>query len=150
MLSAEVKSYIDKSVLCWLATTDRNYQPNVFPKEIFTYFDNATLIIANIASPQTVKNILQSPKVCVSFVEIFIQKGFQIKGTASIVRPANRDFKAMEGKLLEMTGGNFPFATITAIEVESVKPIIAPRYLLYSETTEEAQIDSAKKAYGCC
>ena len=47
-----------------------------------------------------------------------------------------------------MTGGNFPFATITEITVGEVKSIIAPKYILYPETTEKEQIESAKKAYG--
>ena len=47
-----------------------------------------------------------------------------------------------------MTGGKFPFATITKITIVQVKPIIAPKYILYPETTEEEQIDSAKKLYG--
>jgi len=46
-----------------------------------------------------------------------------------------------------MTGGQFPFATITKITVRQVKPIIAPKYLLYPETTEKEQIKSARKAY---
>ena len=54
----------------------------------------------------------------------------------------------MEKVLLKMTDGKFPFETITQISIEQAKPIIAPRYLLYPETTEEQQIASAKKTYG--
>ncbi len=54
----------------------------------------------------------------------------------------------MEKLLTEMTGGNFPFSTITAIHVEQIKPIIAPKYILYPETTESEQIEAAKNLYG--
>ena len=47
-----------------------------------------------------------------------------------------------------MTGGNFPFNSIIEINVEKFKEIIAPRYILYPETTELDQIKSAKKTYG--
>ena len=47
-----------------------------------------------------------------------------------------------------MTGGKFPFSSIINVIVEKAKPIIAPKYILYPETTEEQQIESAKKAYG--
>ena len=47
-----------------------------------------------------------------------------------------------------MTGVNYPFSTITEITIKHSKPIKAPKYILYSETTEEEQIESAKKAYG--
>jgi predicted pyridoxine 5'-phosphate oxidase superfamily flavin-nucleotide-binding protein len=147
-LPPQVKTSIDKSVLCWLATASADGTPNVSPKEIFTYFEENSIIIANIASPQTVKNIKQNEKVCISFMDIFVQKGFQIKGNAEIIGKKEEGFEAMEKILTTMTAGKFPFATITKITVEQVKPIIAPRYMLYPETTEEEQIESAKRTYG--
>jgi len=147
ILTQEIKKYLDQSILCWLATASTDGMPNVSPKEIFTYFKDA-IIIANIASPQTVKNIRQNPNVCISFIHIFIQKGFQLKGKATIIDPSFEDYKTQESKLFEMTKGKFPFASITNIQVESVKEILAPSYQLYPTTTsEEAQIKSAQQAY---
>jgi hypothetical protein len=54
----------------------------------------------------------------------------------------------MEEVLTKITAGKFPFATITKITIGQVKPIIAPKYVLYPETTEKEQIESAKKTYG--
>ena len=147
-LTSENKEYIERSVLCWLATVSAEGMPNVSPKEIFNYYGTDKIIVANIASPQTIKNIKQNKNVCVSFIDIFIQKGFQMKGKARIVKKTDSDFSEMEKILIKMTGGNFPFSTITEITVEQVKSIIAPKYLLYSETTEKEQIESAKKTYG--
>lgn len=148
ILTNQVKKYIQKSVLCWLATADREGIPNVSPKEIFTYFKSDRIIVANIASPQTVKNILTNNKVCISFIDILIQKGFQIKGPAEIIENNHPEFSEMESLLVEMTMGKFPFNTMTSIKVESCKPIIAPKYILFPETTEADQIASAKKTYG--
>ena len=86
--------------------------------------------------------------MCVSFIAILVQKGFQIKGKAEIVGKTNSEFAAMEKALTEMTAGKFPFRTITKIKIGQTKPIIAPKYILYPETTEKEQIESAKKAYG--
>ncbi len=147
-LTKEIRDYIDKSVLCWLATTSPENIPNVSPKECFTYYGNDSIIIANIASPQTVRNIERNENICVSFIEVFVQKGFQIKGKAKIIGKTHSEFAEMEKILSEMTGGKFPFKTITKIMPEKVKPIIAPSYILYPETTEKEQIASAKKAYG--
>lgn len=147
-LTEDVKACINKSVLSWLATTSIEMIPNVSPKEIFTYYGNNTLIVANIASPQTVQNIKNNEHVCISFIDILVQKGFQIKGTAAIISKTDSDYSDMEKLLLKMTAGKFPFSTITKITVDQVKPIIAPKYLLYPETTEKDQIKSAKKAYG--
>lgn len=147
-LTTEIKEYINRSVLCWLATVSTENVPNVSPKEIFDYYESDKIIIANISSPQTVKNIKRNNNVCVSFIDILAQKGFQIKGKAEIIGKTDSDFEKMEKVLTKMTGGKFPFATITKITIGQVKPIIAPKYLLYPETTEKEQIESAKKAYG--
>ncbi len=147
-LTAEIKHYIDQSVLCWLATVSSKGIPNVSPKEIFNYYGSHHIIVANIASPQTVRNIKQNKNVCVSFIDILVQKGFQIKGNAEIINKTDLEFHKMEKILTKMTGGKFPFSTITRILVEQAKPIIAPKYLLYPETTEIEQINRAKKSYG--
>ena len=146
-LTNQVKQYIEKSVLCWLSTSSKGI-PNVSPKEIFNYFGDDKIILANIASPQTLKNIRNNENVCVSFIDILVQKGFQIKGKARIVEKQDQKFQKMETILTKMTEGKFPFGTITEISVEQVKQIIAPKYILYPETTETEQIESAKKSYG--
>lgn len=87
----------------------------------------------------------QNSYVCKSFIDILLQKGFKIKGKAEIIGKTNSEFTEMEKVLTKMTGGKFPFATITKITIEEIKPIIAPKYLLYLETTEKEQIESAKK-----
>ena len=147
-LTPQIKASITNSVLCWLATTDGDGQPNVSPKEMFTTVGEDQLVIANIASPQTVKNIRQQPLVAVSFIDILVQKGYQLKGKARIIGKEDADFAALAAPLEAMTGGDFPFATLTLITVEQVKPIIAPRYLLYPGTTEEAQVRAARQQYG--
>lgn len=147
-LTETIKTSIEKSVLCWLATANVDGFPNVSPKELFTYFGDERLIIAHIASPQTMKNLNQNANVCVSFIDVFVQKGFQLKGKANILTKKNDDYEAMEKVLFKMATAKFPFKQIIEIKVESAKPIVAPSYLLYPETKEKDQIESALKAYG--
>lgn len=147
-LTKEINNYINSSVLCWLATASTNGFPNVSPKEIFTSYGKDKIIVANIASPQTVKNINLNENVCISFINVLVQKGFQIKGKAKIIKKTDYEFSKMEELLNKITAGNFPFSTITEITMEHFKPVIAPKYMLYPETTEKEQIETAKKAYG--
>jgi predicted pyridoxine 5'-phosphate oxidase superfamily flavin-nucleotide-binding protein len=147
-LTEDIKNYIDKSVLCWLATVSFENIPNVSPKEIFNFYGTDEIIVANIASPQTVENIKQNENVCISFIDILVQKGYQIKGKAQIIEKNDSEFLEREKILIEMTNGKFPFSSIIKINVNSAKQIIAPKYILYPETTENEQILNAKKAYG--
>lgn len=68
----ELQTSAQTCILCWLATVDADGQPNVSPKEIFTVFDSEHLVIANIALA-SVRNIAVNPRVCVSFVDVFVQ-----------------------------------------------------------------------------
>ncbi len=148
MLNEEIKEYINKSILCWLATSSKENLPNVSPKEAFLAYGEDSIIIANIASPQTVRNIKANENVCISFVDVFVQKGFQLKGKAIIISKKDAAFERMKAPLEKFLNGKYPFSSITKIQIEKVKEIIAPSYRLYPELTEEDQIASAKKTYG--
>ncbi len=146
-LSSEIKKSIDKCVLCWLATSNKN-MPNVSPKEIFTYYGSNQIIIANIASPTSVKNIKANQKVCLSFVDILVQKGYKLEGAAQIIDGSDQSYAAMEKPLTMMTEGKYPFNTIILITITNVNSILAPSYLFYPKTSEKQRIEAAKKAYG--
>ena len=79
------------SVLCWLATVDAQCQPNVSPKEVWAIADDRHLVVANIASPVSVRNIAQQPQVCLSFVDVLVQKGFKLQGRARELLPGDAD-----------------------------------------------------------
>ena len=146
-MNQELKNSIEKSVLCWLATSTSSGEPNVSPKEVFAAYGDF-ILVANIASPNTVKNIKQNKYVCISFINILVQKGYQVKGEAEIIDSKTEEYQKMEAVLLKLTQGKFPFQSITKINIKQTKPIIAPRYLFYPETTEQLQIESALETYG--
>ena len=148
MLTHEVKNCLKKSVLCWLATADKDGMPNVSPKEMFTFEGDSTILIAHIASPNSLKNINENPNVCVSVLDIFVQKGYQIKGFATIIEKNDAIFAEKAELLRGLFGTDYPLSSLINIEVVKVKPIIAPSYFLFPERTEQSRIDSAMKAYG--
>ena len=149
MLTPEVHAAMERSMLCWLATVSEAGQPNVSPKEVFAPFDAEHLVIANIASPTSVRNVLSNPSVCVSFVDIFVQKGFKIVGTARNIGRHASDYAHWVGPLQTKAGTRFTIHSVLVVKVLSIEPLLAPSYRLYpEETTEESQIASAMRAYG--
>ena len=149
MFPPELTTTARKSVLCWLATADDQGQPNVSPKEIFTFYDAEYLLIANIASPTSVRNIAANPRVCVSFVDVFVQKGFKVLGTARNFRKRDMDYEKWAAPLSAMAGPRFAIRSVIVIRVTKCEPILAPSYQLYPhETTEQSQAASAMRAYG--
>ena len=147
MIDNNLKEYIDKSVLCWLGTCDRELTPNVSPKEMFTYKGNNTLLIANIASPNSVENIKENPNVCVSFIDIFVQKGYKLKGIANIIENTEPAYKEKVKPLTDLFTDKFPIKSVIEITINKVENIQAPSYFLYADTTEESQIKSAMTTY---
>ncbi|MEO1094285.1 MAG: pyridoxamine 5'-phosphate oxidase family protein [Cyanobacteria bacterium J06638_28] len=148
MLSDEVLRYIDQSVLCWLATVDTDGWPTVSPKEVFAALDDTHIIIANIASPGSVRNIRMHPPVCVSFIDILTQRGFKVRGIAHLVLPSAPEFAAMVEPLEHITQGAFRIHCIISVEAQHVTPIMAPSYHLIPGTTENSQRRSAMETYG--
>lgn len=147
MISEAVKKYIDESVLCWLATSNRQNEPNVSPKEIFTYQDEKRLLIANVASPNSIENIKENPAVCVSFVNVFVQKGYKLKGTAILIDKNDSGFQAKVKPLIDLFTDQFPIQSVIEIEVKKVERIQAPSYFLYPDRTKQFQIESAMRTY---
>lgn len=147
MLDATIRTYINQSVLCWLATVDNDGQPNVSPKETFAAFDDSTIVIANIASPQSAKNVTANPLVAVSFVDILLQKGAQLKGHAKLVKRDDSTFPQLAAPLEAITQGDYPFATLFRINIETVKLIDAPSYRLYPNVPDVERINGARETY---
>ena len=149
ILSTAVREAARSSVLCWLATVDADGQPNVSPKEIWTIADEQHVVVAHIASPVTARNIRQQPQVCLSFVDVWVQKGFKLLGTAHEVCADDSAFDAWAAPLLAMVGQRFVIHSVLVIRVTSVAAIVAPSYRFFpDETTEASQIEGAMRTYG--
>ncbi len=148
ILTDDIKQAIDSCVLCWLATVNSKQVPNVSPKEVFTYQGDDTVLIANIASPKSVLNIATNANVCVSFIDIFKQKGFKLVGKANIIEKSDNAFDKQYQPLYAMAGDAYPIHNIINITVEHVAPIIAPSYKLFPDKTEAQQVENAMASYG--
>jgi uncharacterized protein len=147
MIDEEVKKYIDTSVLCWLATVNRQHEPNVSPKEIFAWYDPTTLLIANIASPCSVANIKENPNVCVSFVDVFRQKGYKIKGLATLIREEEVLFAEKLNFLTTLFTDKFRIHTLIEIKTKTIDKIQAPSYRWFPEIDEQTRIATAMNTY---
>lgn len=149
MLAPEVIDCAKRAVLCWLATVDADGVPNVSPKEVWAPIGDRHIVVANIASPVSVRNIEANAAVCVSFIDVFVQKGFKVKGRATVVRPGDAEYARWVAPLEEVTGGRFPIRSVIVVEVSGVAAIVAPSYWLYpGETTEGSQVEAAMRRYG--
>jgi len=136
------------AVLCWLATVSADGVPNVSPKEMFCLHGSDALAIADIASPVSVRNIRGNPHVCVSYVDIFRQRGFKLVGKARIISPEEDDFGTYGDALVKKACGAFKIRNIILVTIERVSLIRAPSYTFYPDRSEEMLMASAYEQYG--
>ena len=148
MLNQEVLNSINESVLCWLATANEKGEPNVSPKEMFISNGSKHILIANIASPESIHNIYSNSAVCLSFVDVFKQKGFKVKGSAKVIEQSDAGFQSKKLVLRTLGGEKFEIKSIIEILVSTVMPIIAPSYWMFPEIKESSQVKQAMDTYG--
>ncbi|SLN47045.1 pyridoxamine 5'-phosphate oxidase family protein [Oceanibacterium hippocampi] len=147
-MNEAMRSEMDRAVLCWLATVSADGLPNVSPKEIFATLDGNSLVIADIASPASVRNARANPKVCVAMVDVFRQRGFKITGTARIIGPGEADFATLGRDLLAKAGDAFPIRHVILVHIARISRIWAPSYSLFPGRSEEARMQAAYRTYG--
>lgn len=138
----------ENAVLCWLATVDARNRPNVSPKEIYAETGANQLVIADIASPRSVRNIRENPAVCVSLIDIFLQRGRKLEGVAEVIAPDHTNFITLAAPLLEKTGGAFPIRHVILVTVEQTSRLLAPSYLFFPDRSEAELRADAYRTYG--
>lgn len=147
MFNAEFHRLMQSSVLCWLATVDGSGQPNVSPKEVFTAIGDRHLVLANIASPTSVRNVVAGSRACASFIDIFVQKGYKVIGPSRYVRRDSPEFARWGAALVDIAEPRFSVHGLIIVEAECVEPILAPSYRLDPNLSEQSQVMSALKTY---
>jgi hypothetical protein len=87
--------------------------------------------------------------VCVSFIDVFAQKGFKIFGNARNVKNENAGFDRWVMPLYEKAGPKFPIHSVIVVTATAVEPIVAPSYRLFPEqVTEQGLVEAACRTYG--
>ena len=105
------------------------------------------LTIATIASPASARNLRAQSRVCVSFIDVLVQKGCKVFGTAHEVRPADDGFAPWSAPLLDRAGTRFPLCGIFVVRAKALQRILVPSCLLDPhETMEASQVASARAA----
>lgn len=136
------------SVLCWFATSSAQGVPNVSPKEVFSLVDDRTLVVADIASPVTVRNLRANPNACASFIDVFRQTGYKLIGRAEVVAPDDERFDMLGAPLVAITRGEFRIRHVIRLQVETAAKIIAPGFRVHPERSLTDRMAEVMRRYG--
>jgi predicted pyridoxine 5'-phosphate oxidase superfamily flavin-nucleotide-binding protein len=84
-INPEMRRVVEEQRLCFAATICEDGTPNLSPKGTVTVFDDDHLMFADLASPQTVKNLRTNPSIEISVVDPGVRKGFRFKGRGIVI-----------------------------------------------------------------
>jgi len=141
-LTTEIKEFVKKQKLGFIATVCPDGTPNLSPKGTTTVWDDKHLVFADIHSPGTVQNLLINPSIEINVVDIFTRKGYRFKGTARVLT---------EGQLFDKiilsygdAAKKYTINSIVLVHIDRVLPITSPAY---DEGATESEITKRWKDY---
>lgn len=129
ILTDEMKATIPAVRLSFVATVSPDGTPNVSPKASLMVWDDDHLVFADIASPQTMRNLAANPAVEINVVDQIGRRGFRFKGTAEILRDGEI-FEFVRNDIHTRESPKVPVNAVVKVRVSLARPLLSPAYTL--------------------
>ena len=100
-LTEEAKKLIGELGPALVATASKDGKPNVSPKGSFRVLDDEHVVFADIASPQTIANLMENPQLTAIVFDRSTRKGCRIWGRTEILDSGDL-FDAMAAEFAKM------------------------------------------------
>lgn len=126
ILTAEIKDFVRKQKLGFVATVCPDGTPNLSPKGTTTVWDDDHLVFADIHSPGTVENLLINSSIEINVVDIFLRKGYRFKGVGKVLSEGTLfdEIIASYGE----AASKYTIKNVVLVKVERVLPLWSPAY----------------------
>ena len=138
-----MRAIINETILCFAATVNQDGSPNLSPKSTLKVFDDNHLIFANIASPKTISNLKQDPRIEINCVDIFSRRGYRFKGRGIVHSIGSKIHSDLLLEIKNEHGKRIPVLDAVLIEILEAKQVLSPAYQFVKCVTE----DSLRNAY---
>ena len=141
-ISDEIKHFLERQKLGFVATISPGNTPNVSPKGTILAWDDEHLIFADIKSPQTISNLENNPSVEINVVDPILRKGYRFKGKGMILKD-NEEFSKIL-KFYEEKGIKSKINAVVIVKVDTLSEVTSP---LYDLGFSEEEIKEKWKKY---
>ena len=138
IVTTEMRDMIAATRLCFAATVNPDGTPNLSPKATLIALDDDRIAFANIASPNTIRNLQQNPAIEINVVDIFRRRGYRFRGTAELIGPGGAEYKVVSEKVWGAVGTDYPVHEVVVVKVDDARPVLSPAYTFGG--AEEAQL----------
>lgn len=151
LITAEVRDFVDRLKLGFVATVSPDGRPNVSPRGTIMVWDGGggggasggpsdELVIADIRSPETTSNVLANPEVEVCVVHPLLRRGYRLRGRAEVLR-GGAEFEAAVAEYRKR-GVKSPIGAVLRVRLYEASEVRSP---LYDLGMTEGQIKDAWK-----
>jgi general stress protein 26 len=147
ILTADMLDVIQSAILSFVATINEDGSPNLSPKASLIARNDA-LFFADIASPQTIKNIRRSPEISINVVDVFSRRGYRFNGRASVLPVKDVDRKFVAEWVWRTNGPDYPVDHVVRIDVREAAPLLSPAYRFGEGVSEDTLRDAYMTKYG--
>ena len=125
-LTKEIKEFVNRQKLGFIATICPDGTPNLSPKGTTIAWDDEHLAFADIHSPGTINNLLTNSSIEINVVDIFNRKGYRFKGNAKVFSKGSIFDEVISH--YRAAGSKHDIKNIVMIKVDKVLPIWSPAY----------------------
>ena len=144
MITPEIRSFLDRHRLAYVATVSPDNMPNVSPKGTISYWDENTIMFAEIRSPDTIRNIESNPHTEISTIDPLSRKGYLFRGRCKILRDGAIFDNAISQ--YRKRGVKSPIRAIIMVDIYETSKVTSPLYDM--GISEEEIISKSKRNLG--
>ena len=148
LITDDMRRVIESTRLAFVATVNPDGTPNLSPKSSLAVLDENRIGFADIASPNTVRNLKANPAIEVNAIDIFMRRGYRFRGTATLEPPGSETFAKIAEPFWAQNGRDFPIHGVVDIAVEKALPVLSPAYTFIDGVTEDALREAYSGKYG--
>ena len=128
ILTDDMQRVVLEQRLGLAATVSPDGTPNLSPKGT-TVLEDEHLLFADIASPQTARNLQTTPAIEINVVDPLVRKGYRFKGTATV----HTEGEVLERALalyvsLGLSDYRDRIRGVVLVKVEQALPLTSPIY----------------------
>src|SRR5690349_19142369 len=133
MLTDDIKAFVTRARLGFIATVCPDNTPNLSPKGTTIVWDKHHLVFADIHSPGTIDNLKSNPAIEINIVDVFTRKGYRFKGTGRVFSEGETFNEILA--YYRANGTAHPINNIVLVKVESILPLVSTAY--FSSRSED-------------
>lgn len=142
-LTQEIKDFVNKQRMGFVATIGPANKPNLSPKGTTITLDDNHLAFTGIRSDQTISNLKVNPNLEINVVDPIRRRGYRFQGTAKILSDGEEFEKILSH--YRTLGVKSAVKAIVLIAIDVAKEIKSPLYDL--GLTEQEIVSEWKKRY---